>query len=334
MLAGHARSEPLDAWIAGVVARHRAVYSGVFEYQRRSGFRDAGRLIDSVGTTEFKFFERSWLVRRSHPSTIDVTHDNVHLEIRYQEHSGTGVVPSVWIHPPREIDAPGHQIPRFAGTFWYPATAAFIETHAKDCRWLGRSEGNGESELGIIDCNVSSREVGAFGVITEELRQGGTIRMHTGPSLGFALTRIEYLGVDGRIAIDFTSSDFRQVGPTLFCPTECKRRTFRADGTEGFFVEYSFTAMQRVNEAIPAGEFVVEFPKGTYVNDVRPGANGAVYVVGESIVHPPIPLPEGLDVGRRVHSRGWLAAAGLGLVVALGVLFLIQACTSARRYRG
>lgn len=328
-VASSALGESDNALVAGVVARHQAIYSGRFEYHRRAGFANTGRLMTRAGTSELKYFETDWLVRSGEPPMVQLNHGGARLDVRYQEHSEGGIVPSVWIKPPSKLEA-GIEVPRFVGTLWYPGTVAFIDQHRTECKRVMRHEVDG-MPVEVVEWQVPPNNLDAFGVTNRQLQSGGMLRLSVASERGFVLPLIEYVAPDGRVAIEFRSSDFRQVGPSLFWPWHCRRRTFTKEGKEGFFVEYSFTAVERVNEPIPDDEFVIDLPKGTHVNDLRPGANGALYTIGESIVRPPIALPESLDMKAPFVDRSWNAAAVIGLAVAIGLLFVVHAVVSRRR---
>jgi hypothetical protein len=318
-----------DDVVAGVIARYEAVYSGRFEYHRRAGFANTGRILSADTTSEFKFFDTDWLVRSGDPPLIKLNHGGGHLDIRYQRQSEGKILPSVWIHPPSELDA-GIEVPRFAGTLWYPETVAFLDQHRTKSRHVKRYEVDG-AQVDVVEWLVSPRDTSAFAVITPQLREGGILRLSVAKDRGFVLPLVEYVAPGGRVAIDFHSSEWREVGPNLFWPWRCERRMFTQEGDVGFFVEYRFGAVERVNEPLAGDEFVIDLPKGTYVNDVRPGADGAVYIVGESIVRPPVALPEGLDLKAPIIDRSWRAAAVIGGTIAIALLLLV--CAVIRRHR-
>lgn len=275
-----AESVDVDSLVDGVIGRWRAVNSASLEYSRTRGFEHLNKSIVDR-REEGAFFESHWKVRTRDPEMVLINYHDCLLECLYQWHGGDKILPSVWIRPSKRPEEASITLPRFAGTLWYESTASFIASKRPDAKWVG-SQRVGGVDAEVVEWVITPANRRAFHVVTPQMNEGGILRLAIAPRLGCCLPMIEYLTMDRRLQITFESNDFKQVTDGIYWPSTCKRQSYLADGGKGHYETYIFSRLKSINQPIADDEFVLSLPDGSYINDVRPGANSAVYIVGEN----------------------------------------------------
>jgi hypothetical protein len=267
--------------VDGAVARHRAVFSGRFQYRLKAGFRARDEIIGE-DQARFSFSGTSW-ARRHPDGRVVVNHDGKWLRFGEGKQPDGSLDPGLQILPSERLGATRPCPPYFAGSFWYDTPAKFIEAHRNDARDKGEVEVNGVRcrllEWTVVKAND------AFHAVNDLTRAGGFLRVYVAPDVGYALPRYEYVASNGVVGKRHDASEFREVAPGIFLPRYCSEQLF--DPKPMYYAEYEITEIQMINEAIPEEDFHIRIPAGTEITDGR-GKYGVVFHVGTS-------APPGLD---------------------------------------
>jgi hypothetical protein len=187
----------------------------------------------------------------------------------------------------------------------------------------------GEREIDGIRTSILEWQVrkadrySAFDSINSILDEGGVLRLYVASQLGYALPRIEHVGIDGRVATRFDSTDFEEPHAGLFFPRHCSYQNFPEDGSAGYYNRYEILEMNDVNEPIPEESFVVSLPQGTSVTDRRT-AEGADFRIGSLSAGLPSDLARVIHPEGQVPARNWTNAGLRGIAIGvLGLLLLV-----------
>ncbi len=213
-----------------------------------------------------------------------------------------------------------HAGPRL-GTFWFPEQAAFIEQQQLQVVDKG-TEHLGPIETHVLEWDVAALDLDAAMVlIPDEIARSrrGKLRIYIAPKLGYALPRIEYATLEGKVVQQFEASQFVPVNASLFFPREALCRTVYREQAD--VSRFEISEITDVNQEISDGEFSINVPELTYVRDSRPGVPVSVFQLKSQeqldqingVLENAMPAP-GTTQLRRVLL--WLNA--LALVIVLG----------------
>lgn len=215
-------------------------------------------------------------------------------------------------------------LPQYVGTFWLAETQKYVAEN----RARGKLKGNdkiGGQDVVVYEWTVPASDISAaFRSFNDQTKDGGLLRAYIAPTLGYAVPRIEHVGVSGKVGAVFEASDFVQYNGIHF-PRSARLQYVGPDGPT-FAIDYKIERVAAVNEAIPDAEFVVLLPVGTEVADARDGKQSIIFEVTDpgSI---PASLGDVMQVERpTAWVRNWKAAVGIGValgVVALAALFAV-----------
>jgi hypothetical protein len=187
--------------------------------------------------------------------------------------------------------------PYFAGSIWYKTTTEYIAKNAQTCRLGGKAVVNGANAT-VLEWDVPKDSIGmAFGPITDRMSGGGVLRLYVAPQYGYALPKIEYVASDGGLGKVFDSEGFEAAQPGVFLPKSCKSQAYGKDGRAEFYVRYTISRFELINDSVPQDDFIVSLPKGTFVNDARARDGRAFFTVGEVAT-----VPEGISDIVRIDS--------------------------------
>jgi hypothetical protein len=257
-----------ETLIDGLLARSTAVTSGRIEYRVKVVI--AGGTV-SDNDHRFSFSGESWAMRVPLLNLAVVNHDGRLLSYSSSSLEDNRVVGrSLRINFPESPFKNEPYPPVQAGTLWFPSTGRFVREQASKARLLGTETINGIETQGLEwDVDPKDKFL-AFGPINSMLQYGGKLRLHVARQLGYALPRIECVDKFGTVQDRFDFSDFKEVAPGIFMPALC-----RLDGGS-FNRTYQLKKIEKINEPIPDGDFVLSIPAATSVNDDRPKLNDKV----------------------------------------------------------
>jgi hypothetical protein len=312
-LAGDHRPQEL---IDGMQARRRAVFSGQIDYHMKSGFRAKGSIIEDADV-RFSFSGTSWALRVS-TGVAQVVHDGKLLRYRETLQKDGRKTRTLKIEHPLAVNAKYPYPPFFAGSFWHDKTGDFVRDRANEARNLGEVRVNNVRSI-LLEWKIANPRQGFHG-INDLLKDGGSLRVYVAPDLGFALPSYEYVAPDGRVVMRFDAMDFKEDAPSVFFPRRCELQTF--DPAPMYYVEYTMTSVQRLNDVIPDEDFKLSIPVGTTVSD---GRVGTAYRIDSADT----PLEKELDdivIESQAPARTWrrpVTAVAVGAVLTVILIALL-----------
>lgn len=292
---GHAwaetTSEDPDSVVRSLLARAEAVFSARMEFFHTLQFTNSALpLID--GETMASFDGLNWVIRVPGGERSNY---NGKFVVHMGEKSGTksAIPDSVSVQRPQAIDAHDPpEAPYFAGSFWYKTTKEYVKDHANEAKVKGRAEVKGIPVIILEwviprDWKVAAMAFHGVNDLTEE---GGVLRVCVAPQLGHALPLLEMVGKEGVVGSRFEAEDFIETAPGIFMPRRFSRHLYDKQGLVNF-EKYSLKSVEKVNEPIPAEDFIIEAPRGSTLNDERPLNYSLSYRVGDD----PATLPTDLS---------------------------------------
>lgn len=201
---------------------------------------------------------------------------------------------------------------------WFKAPKEFIKSNVKSASSLGKQEVYGVPTQ-LVEWAVSEADrYKAFGRINVLLAKGGKLRVNVAPQLGFALPRVEHVGVGDKVQALFEAKGFEEKGPGIFIPKECTLQDFDQDGP-GSFIRYRIKSFRKVNEPLADSDFWVTIPEGTTVADMRSPEGTNIFRVGEG---PPPDLEGLVQFGGEKAGAAWPRWVALAIGVAIGGILL------------
>ncbi len=165
----------------------------------------------------------------------------------------------------------GHFDPRvavFLGTFPYQPTREFVAKHKDQAVLRGHALLDGQ-KVYILEWTVHKDQLAALDSSNEVTEHGARIRAYVAPSLGFAIPRLEFVGLDGSIAKLFESSAFQKING-IHIPMIGTIQCFTLQGP-GYNETYTISQVKRLNESIDKSEFMFKIPVGTGITDETNG---------------------------------------------------------------
>ncbi|HVA50426.1 MAG TPA: hypothetical protein VNH11_29020 [Pirellulales bacterium] len=295
--------------------------SGRIEYRLECGFAGKGKPIHSADY-RLSLMGRSWALRSPVNPGVAIDHRGMHLsylEAKFLDGGGVHRVANIF--PPEPIDADHPSPPYYAGTIWIKGCTKFIDEHRAEAKLLPGELREGVA-TDIVEWSVDKGHINtAFGWPSEALKDGGTLRLHVAPSLGYALPLIEYLDLSGKPQLLFKSSDFFEAAPDFFLPRRCEFRG--APGTDSdYYTRYDITNAELVNDVVPEEDFQMALALGTHINDSRTPGNTTVFIVGKLPVLTG-DLPEIIRVPDVAVRSPWLRPILIGCTVGLSLVAII-----------
>ncbi len=272
-----------DHLIDGVVSRSSAVYQGQFTFRVTEQRGIAGSALQLVRSDNYALTiaGTDWLLRYDKSPNRIMTRDG--STVRYYEaHSPEGAEQhGLHIDAPLSIDAARgsnvvYTVPRH-GTFWYPEQTLFVDAQRQQAQSRGDEFVSG-IRVHVLQWQVSANDFDeGFLVIPPSIaeQRKGLLRIYVAPDLGYALPRIEYCTLDGRVAKQIESTDFFEVEGGLHFPRQTKCTTFLENET--FLTTVKIDDTRYVNTSIPADVFAFDIPANTRVRDSRPGLPKTVF---------------------------------------------------------
>ena len=342
---------PNDA-VSGAIARHESVFSGRITYTTGSG---VGKEIEGQEEFSLTFSGPSWkrqwfrdaatvpheVSKSANKSVLEPSKLTGTMEETFVSHRGRtfqykstpqldGQI-SKYLRVASgdlSMDKEFPPCPQFPGTFWYPGTLKFVTENRSRVKSKG-VETVGGYRAEVFEWVVSAKDADlAFRGTNRVTRDGGLLRVSIAPSLGYAILRIDKVGVSGQIGAVLEASDFSQANG-IHLPSRAKIQYFDENGPS-FVIQYHIKKIANINEPIPESEFILELPIGTEVHDARDKKNSNFFTLTKDS-----PIPEGLNTvvlregdRRTPWFRSWKGAVAIG--VGLGVIGLLVLFVSKR----
>lgn len=340
------------------IVRSEAVFSGQFQYSVVSGAGDGKQFDREPETYDITFSGPSWkrgfvydaakaLVSYSESlkksgvdskkllpltgigESIVVSHNGRLIEYQSSpQHNGTIRKTGNAKSGEEAINKLNPLAPQFLATFWYSPTLKYVTDNKARAKRKGTDKIDGQ-EVVIYEWTVKPVDIGnAFHSVNELTQEGGILRVYIAPGLGHMIPKIEHVGVSGKVGALFEGSDFIKCNGMYF-PQKASIQYIKSKG-QSFRIEYRIKHVERINEAIPESEFVLELPVGTEFHDGHDNKNSKFFTVNKES-----PIPEGLNTvvlregDRNTHwFRSWKGAVAIG--VGLGVIGLLVLFVSKR----
>lgn len=306
----------VNAIVDGVVARAGALVSGRIEYHLDCGFYGTEKPFHSAAY-RLSLMGRSWAERSPVSPGTTIDHRGMHLTYYEAEKADGGIHRVANIVPSEPIDKNHPSPPYFAGTIWIKGCAKYIEQHRAEAKLRGAEPLEGVA-TNIVEWLVDKRDLNtAFAWFNEAMDNGGTLRLHVAPSLGYALPLIEYVDPAGTAQLTFASSGFWEAAPGFFLPRLCEFRNL-GKREAAYYARYELSKAEMVNEVVPEEDFQIDLPVGTHINDSRGTGGTTVIQVSE--------LPVSEDIGSLIRTNGqnasspWLSPVAIGSVVGVVLL--------------
>jgi hypothetical protein len=302
--------------VRGIVARSDALVSGRLEYDLSYG--PPGATL-STQHAHLSVSGASWALRRPKTEGYHVNHGGKHVYYHRTPQPDGSIRDNAEVTLDEPIDKRYPSPPVFAGTFWWKSTTEYVKANPDKAVYAGRKSVNGV-DAHVLEWRVPRNKLAAFGTFGPATQNGGTLRVAVAPQFGYVLPRVECVGPDGALDIEYNCFEFIDTGGGLYLPARCVETSFRGDRPT-FQCEYKITKAERINDVIPPEDFVLELPKGTLVQDGREPGNGVSRTVGGSR-QLPADLSDIIDAPSPPWWRNWkwAVAAGVGLGAVLAVL--------------
>jgi hypothetical protein len=327
-------SPQADALVAGILARSQAVFSGRMRYHYESGFRDTGKIIES-DERELSFYGLDWALQIPDQRITRASHGGKFVEfIRHRQPDGSlhDVADVFNPKPINYFDYP--DTPVDAGTLWWQQTRTFVRDNARKAKLVERTNVNGVEVEGV-EWAVTKAERNAFKSLGEDLLNGGTLRVFVAPQLGYALPRILYIGMSGRVSASFDCSSFEEVAAGVFLPHKCGAQFFQ-NRVPTCYVQFNITGTEKINEPIPEQDFIIQLPVGTIVGDSRSGKGSTIFTIEKAGVSLPVSdLSDIISIGPipgKARYWPWFAV-GIGVSLGIGLVIVCTTVLGRRRVK-
>ena len=344
--------------VRGAISRMEAIHSGRITYKETSGTSDD----KETETYKLTFSGNSW--KKEFSADISSISSNFSENPGKQDDKFditklTGLVDrSTVSHDGRVIvytscpqfDEPLHKtarvttgedsmeqqyppFPQFTGTFWYHKTLSYVKEHKSEAKYkrVGKIDGH---DVVVYEWTVSAaNKFHAFSYVNELTHDGGILRVFIAPSLGYAIPRIEHVGISGKPGVVITSTDFTECNG--FHIPKKSQITILQNEVPGFTIAYELSSITDINEPIPESEFILTLPVGTEVADSTSGTHSEFFTVSEDPNSIPDDLLNSIQTPRKnfIERWGWQGAVGVGILLGLmilGGLYMVRRIRSRR----
>lgn len=321
-----------DSLVRGILARAEAVFSARMNYHYKWQF--ANRNTPPKERDERASFDgTNWVTRCLTKGQVgERSNYNGKLVIHLGGNRGAKSSMPDWVavKRPQAIDENDpSEVPYFAGTFWHKMTKNYVKDHALEVKVKGRAELQGVQTVRLewaIPPDLKEAAT-AFHGVNDVTNEGGVLRVYVASQLGHVLPLIEMVGKGGIVGHRFEAGDFIETSPGIFIPRRFSHHLYDSEGLV-LCEEYIIEHIEKVNEPIPAEDFIIEAPHGSVLVDERPLNESRSYRVGvmlptdlNDVLPGAVPSPPPM---RRRSTAIWL-----GLTV--GVLF-VCICYFMRRF--
>ena len=168
----------------------------------------------------------------------------------------------------------------------------------------------------------------AFRGYNDLTKDGGKLRVHVAPQLGHALPLIECVATGETIAKRMEAEDFIETAAGIFIPRHFSQHSYDQDGLV-YWESYQVKSVEKVNEAIPEEDFVIDVPHGAALSDQR-GEHAASYRVGQDVATLPTDLGDVIAGMPQAPpppllTRWTAITVGVGIgVVLLGAYYMVR----------